>query len=84
MLGIGGEGFAHHHAGLGQEVGVLHGGDAGDDGSVAGQLLIDEVEGVGAAVDVRPAPADGVGAVGDRCAARRADVADVVLSPGRR
>src|SRR5438309_1738683 len=78
------EALAHHHAGLGVKVGVRNAGDAGDDGAVAGQFLVDEVEGVGGSPDVGPGAADGVGSVGNRSTAGNGDAADVALRPRRR
>src|SRR5439155_16813092 len=84
VLGVGREGLAKHDSGLGKEVGVLQADDTRDQRSVSGELLIDEVERVGAAVDVGSGAADGVGSVGDGGAAGEGDVADLALSPRRR
>ena len=74
---------AHHHAGLGVDVRVLQGPDAGDDFAVADERLRHIVERVRRAPDVEAAAGDREGPVRVGGASGDADVADVLTRPWR-
>src|SRR5579859_5688235 len=86
-FGVGGggiEGVADHDSGGGVAGATGEADQAGDDGAVAVQRLIDEVEGVGGAVDLRTGTFDGEDTVGIAGATGHTRRANIPIHPRRR